>query len=192
MRAVATRVPVNRAALFRLLAMALLALLLPASAPSTAAQVDRPCVEEAPPADDFVSPGIGLTTQELERLYGERQIGQGSIFFDFQGLDLHKVDCDLILSFPRDWEGDAQMHEFALAESLLPADAEYLGDFARGTTIRSEQSASLWWSDSLAARFAEMGADRGGAILILYTYEPAGLEQGPIQRVELRTLALPE
>ena len=84
------------------------------------------------------------------------------------------------------------MDEFALAESLLPADAEYLGEFARGSSIRSEQPASLWQSDSLAARFAAMGEPRGGMILILYTYEQQGLEPGPIQRVELRTLALPE
>jgi hypothetical protein len=184
--------PVKRMALFCLLAMSLIALLLPANALATAAQDDRRCSEAAAPLDDFASPGIGLTTQELESLYGERQIGQGSIFFDFQGLDLHKVGCDLILAFPRDWEDDAQMNEFALAESLLPGDVEYLGDFARGTTIRSEQPASLWWSDSLAARFEEMGTNRGGGILILYTYESEGLEQGPIQRVELRTLALPE
>jgi hypothetical protein len=38
-----------------------------------------------------------------------------------------------------------------------------------------------------------MGEDRGGEILILYTYQQQdGIEPGPIERVELRTLELPE
>ncbi len=80
----------------------------------------------------------------------------------------------------------------ALAESLLPADAEYAGSFARGTAIWSQQPASLWRSASLAERFADMGEDRGGEILILYTYQQNGIEPGPIERVELRTLELSE
>ena len=114
------------------------------------------------------------------------------IFYDFQGLDLFKDGCDLILSFPPNAADDEQNREFALAESLLPADAKYPGSFARGTAIRTEQSASLWRSASLAERFARMGENRGGEILILYTYEQVGIEPGPIQRVELRTVELPE
>ena len=181
----------GQVAAFRAFATSVLVALLLAHSPLIAAQtVDRACVAEEAPADDFQSPAIGLTARELETLYGEREIGQGSIFFAYQGIDLHKDGCDLILAFPHDWSG-GPMDEFALAESLLPADAEYLGDFARGSTIRYEQPASLWWSDSLAARFEALGAARGGAILILYTYEPQGFEAGPIQRVELRTLELP-
>ncbi|MBW3634785.1 MAG: hypothetical protein KY456_17335 [Chloroflexi bacterium] len=153
---------------------------------------DRPCAENIAPADDFQSTGIGLTSDELVALYGEGEVGQSLIFYDFQGLDLYKDGCDLILSFPPDWAADEQKHEFALAESLLPADAEYAGSFARGTAIWTEQSASLWRSVSLAERFAQIGENRGGEILILYTYEKVGIEPGPIQRVELRTVELPE
>ena len=53
--------------------------------------------------DDFQSHGVGLTRAELTALYGPDDIGQGSIFFDFQGVHLHKDDCDLILVFPQDW-----------------------------------------------------------------------------------------
>ena len=177
----------------RVLVMALLGpILLVMSPVSVAQEVDRPCAEAVAPADGFQSTGIGLTTDELVELYGEGEVGQSLIFYDFQGLDLYKDGCDLILSFPVDWADDEQKHEFALAESLLPADAEYAGSFARGTAIRSDAAASLWRSDSLAERFAQMGEDRGGEILILYTYQQEGIEPGPIERVELRTLELPE
>jgi hypothetical protein len=177
----------------RVLAMAFLVPILLVMSPVVVAQeVDRPCAEAAAPADDFQSTGIGLTTDELVALYGEGEIGQSLIFYDFQGLDLYKDGCDLILSFPLDWADAEQKHEFALAESLLPADAEYAGSFARGTAIWSESAASLWRSASLAERFAEMGEHRGGEILILYTYQQDGIEPGPIERVELRTLELAE
>ena len=118
----------------RVLAMVLLAPLLLAVSPTVAAQqVDRPCAETVAPVDDFQSTGIGLTSDELAALYGEGEIGQSSIFYDFQGIDLHKDGCDLILAFPSGWSGTEQHHEFTLAESLLPADAEYAGSFARGT-----------------------------------------------------------
>ena len=173
------------------LALVLVTLLLVPSIVA-AQEADRPCAEAVAPADGFQSTGIGLTTDELETLYGEGEVGQSLIFYDFQGLDLYKDGCDLILSFPLDWTDDEQKHEFALAESLLPADAEYVGSFARGTAIWSEAAASLWRSDSLAKRFAEMGEQRSGEILILYTYQQEGIEPGPIERVELRTLELPE
>jgi hypothetical protein len=175
------------------LAMALLApILLVMSSVVVAQDADRPCAEAVALADGFQSTGIGLTSDELVPLYGEGEVGQSLIFYDFQGLDLFKDGCDLILSFPRDWASDEQGHEFALAESLLPADAEYAGSFARGTAIWSQQPASLWRSTSLAERFAQMGEDRGGEILLLYTYQQDGIVPGPIERVELRTLELPE
>jgi hypothetical protein len=179
----------------RMLVASLLVPFLLASAPSIAAQTpetpDRPCAPAESPEDEFASRGLGLTPEELETLYGEPEIGQGSLIFVYQGVNLHKVECDLILTFPDGWQA-GQMDEFMLAESLLPDDAEFLGNFSRGTPIGYENSTSLWWSDALAARFEAMGAGHGGTILILYTYESAGLDQGPIQRVELRTLALPE
>jgi hypothetical protein len=177
----------------RLPSLALVLTMLLLVSPMAAAQeADRPCAEEAAPADDFQSTGIGLTSDELVALYGEGEAGQSFTFYDFQGLDLFKDGCDFILSFPRDWASDEQGHEFALAESLLPADAEYAGSFARGTAIGSQQPASLWRSASLAERFVQMGEDRGGEILLLYTYQQDRIEPGPIERVELRTLALPE
>jgi hypothetical protein len=154
-----------------------------------AQEVDRPCAEAVAPADDFQSTGIGLTSDELVALYGEGEIGQGSIVYDFQGVDLHSVGCDLILSFPADWLGVEQDQETALAESLLPADAELIGTIALGTTIASFEANTLWRSPSLADRFASMDENRGGEILLVYTYESMG---PAIQRVELRTLELPE
>ena len=173
---------------FWLLTMALMLL---AFAPVTARTVDHPCAQEVAPEDGFQSAGVGLTRPELVALYGEEEIGQGSLIYDFNGLDLHKVACDLIISFPLDLPADQDMHEFALAESLLPADAEYVGAFTIGTTIapNGDQTATLWQSESLAGRFALMGEDRGGDILILYAYEPMGMETGPIERIELRTVA---
>ena len=170
-----------------------LAALLPSLAPPLAAQeADRPCAEAVAPADDFRSTGIGLTSDELLALYGEGEVGQSLIFYDFQILDLYKDGCDLILSFPLDWASNEQTHEFALAESLVPADAEYAGSFSRGTAIWSQRPASLWRSASLAERFAQLGENRGGEILLLYTYQQDGIETGPIERVELRTLELPD
>jgi hypothetical protein len=177
----------------RVLAIALLApILLTMSSVVAAQEIPRPCAEAVAPADDFQSAGIGLTTDELVDLYGEGEVGQSLIYYDFQGLDLYKDGCDLILSFPRDWASAEQEHEFALAESLLPADAEYAGSFARGTAIWTQQPASFWYSASLAERFAQLGENRGGEILLLYTYQQDGIEPGPIERVELRTLELPE
>jgi hypothetical protein len=79
--------------------------------------------------------------------------------------------------------------EIALAESLLPANAELIGTVALGTTIASFAANTLWRSPSLAGQFASMNENRGGEILIVYKYEPIG---PAIQRVELRTLELPE
>ena len=165
-----------------------LSLMLLSPAPIVAQPSDRPCIEESAPADDFQSAGIGLTTQELEALYGEPEIGQGSLYFDYQGVDLHKVGCDLILAFPLDGSGE-EVDAVALAESLLPADAALVGTVALGTTIAEFEGNTLWRSAALAERFAAMGEGRGGEILVVYTYEPMG---PAIQRVELRTLALPE
>jgi hypothetical protein len=164
-----------------------------AAAPVAAAQtIDHPCSEEIAPEDGFQSMGIGLTRSELAALYGEAEIGQGSLIYDFNGIDLHTFECDLILSFPQDGADGRQMHEFALAESLLPTAAEYVGAFTLGTTIapNRDQTASLWRSASLAERFARMGEHRGGDILILYSYEPKEMEAGPIQRIELRTVEI--
>ena len=173
----------------RVLAMALLApMLLVMSSVAAAQEVDRPCAEEVAPADDFQSQGIGLTLPELTALYGPHEVGQGSLYFELDGVQLHKVDCDLILSFPQDGSVE-QVDETALAESLLPADAELVGNIALGTTIAEFEANTLWRSPSLADRFASMDENRGGEILIVYTYEPMG---PAIQRVELRTLELPE
>ena len=81
------------------------------------------------------------------------------------------------------------MDEIALAESPLPPDAELVGTIALGTTIAEFEANTLWRSPSLANRFASMDENRGGEILIVYTYEPMG---PAIQRVELRTLERPE
>jgi hypothetical protein len=171
--------------------MALLApVLLVMSSAVVAQEVDRPCAEEVAPADGFQSQGVGLTLPELTELYGTYDVGQGSLFFELEpdAVQLHKVRCDLILDFPED-ESLEQFAEIALAESLLPADAEFVGNFALGTPIGYFESNTLWRSPSLADRFASMDENRGGEILIVYTYEPLG---PAIQRIELRTLELPE
>jgi hypothetical protein len=163
-----------------------LSLILMIPAQASAQPVGRPCVEATSPADDFQSAGVGLTAQELEVLYGEPEIGQGSLIFDYQGVDLHMVGCDLILTFPLDGSGE-DVDEAALAESLLPADAELVGTVALGTTIAEFEGNTLWRSASLSERFAHMGESRGGEILVVYTYEQMG---SVLQRVELRTLEL--
>jgi hypothetical protein len=161
---------------------------LPLPIPVSAQTPDRPCVEATAPADGFESVGVGLTAQELEALYGEPEIGQGSIYFDYRGVDLHMVGCDLILAFPLDGSGP-EVDEVALAESLLPSDAELVGRVALGTTIAEYEGNTLWRSDALADRFAAMGEPRGGEILVVYTYEPMG---SAVQRIELRTVELAE
>jgi hypothetical protein len=155
----------------------------------TAAQSDRPCGQDAPD-DGFTSQGVGLTLPELEALYGEPEVGQGSLLWEFPEVDLHWVGCDLILAFPLDKTAADAGQEFSLAQGMLPDDAEFLGSFARGSTIREEQASELWRSDALAERFALLGENRGGEILILYTYELSGFEPGAIERVELRTLEI--
>jgi hypothetical protein len=161
--------------------------LAPVASPVIAQPIDRPCGEDVAPADDYESEGVGLTVPELTALYGPNEVGQGSIYFELDGVQLHKVDCDLLLVFPLD-ENFEQVDEIALAESLLPADAELVGNIALGTTIAEFEANTLWRSQSLAERFASMDENRGGEILIVYTYEPMG---PAIQRVELRTLELP-
>jgi hypothetical protein len=156
--------------------------------PVVAQPVDRPCAEDAVPADNYQSQGVGLTLPELTALYGPNEVGQGSLFFEMDGVQLHKVDCDLILVFPQDGSVE-QVDEIALAESLLPADAELVGTIALGTTIAEFEANSLWRSPSLGERFASMDENRSGEILIVYTYELMG---SAIQRVELRTVELPE
>ena len=121
-------------------------------------------------------------------MYGPNDVGQGSLFFELDGVQLHKVDCDLILVFPQDGTVD-QVDEIALAESLLPADAELVGTIALGTTIAEFEANTLWRSPSLAERFASIDENRSGEIFIVYTYEPMG---PAIQRVELRSVELPE
>jgi hypothetical protein len=178
-----------RAALPQLLALTLFAPILLVMSTAVAAQeVDRPCAEDVAPADGLQSQGVGLTLPELTALYGPNDVGQGSLFFELDGVQLHKVGCDLILVFPLN-ENFEQVNETALAESLLPADAELVGSIALGTTIAEFEGNTLWRSPSLADRFASMDEHRGGEILIVYTYEPMG---PAIQRVELRTLELPE
>jgi hypothetical protein len=173
----------------RVLTMALLAPILLVMSSVVAAQPgDRPCAEDAAPADNYQSQGVGLTLPELTALYGPNDVGQGSIFFEMDGVQLHKVDCDLILVFPQDGSVE-QVDEIALAESLLPADAELAGTIALGTTIAEFEANTLWRSPSLAERFASMEENRSGEILIVYTYELMG---PAIQRVELRTVELPE
>src|SRR5918994_6409054 len=173
----------------RVLAMALLApILLVMSSVVVAQEVDRPCAEEEAPADNYQSQGVGLTLPELTALYGPNDVGQGSLFFELDGFQLHKVDCDLILVFPQDGSVE-QIDETALAESLLPPDAELVGTIALGTTIAEFEANTLWRSPSLAERFASMDENRSGEILIVYTYEAMG---PAIQRVELRTVELPE
>ena len=102
------------------------------------------------------------------------------------------MDCDLILVVPaQDWADDEQEDEFALAESLLPADAEYAGSIARGTAIpvsRPPVCGAATRSPNASPRWRESG--RGDSHLYTYQQEPIG--PGPIQRVELRTLELPE
>jgi hypothetical protein len=182
-----------RAHQFGVVLLILIAAVLSLVVPPTAAQsADQPCSTETVPQDGFQSSGIGLTMPELETLYGERQPGQGPFFFDYHGLHLSRVGCDLILSFPQSGVPDEiGMDEFALAEELLPADAEYAGSFERGSSLWSKQPATLWHSASLAERFEQLGEPRGGDILILYTYQEEGLDTGPIYYVEVRTLQLP-
>ncbi len=179
---------VNAVRLQVLVLVLLAPILLVMSSVVVAQEVDRPCAEVVAPADNYQSQGIGLTLPELTALYGPNDVGQGSIYFDLGGFQLHKVDCDLILSFPQDGSVE-QVDETAIAESLLPADAELVGTIALGTTIAEFEANTLWRSPSLADRFATMDENRGGEILIVYTYEPMG---PAIQRVELRTLELPE
>jgi hypothetical protein len=172
----------------RVLALALLAPMLLVIASGVVAQeIDRPCGDDAP-ADNYQSQGVGLTLPELTALYGPHEVGQGSLYFELDGVQLHKIDCDLVLSFPQDGSVE-QVDETALAESLLPADAELVGTVALGTTIAEFEANTLWRSPSLADRFATMDENRSGEILLVYTYEPMG---SAIQRVELRTLELPE
>lgn len=179
---------VRRSALPRILLAAVLLAILSFPPPAAAQPVDRPSAEERAPKDDFQSAGIGLTREELTAWYGPYDVGQGSIFSGYQGVDLHKVGCDLILSFPRDGSAEP-VDETALVESLLPADAEPVGTFALGTTIAEFAGNTLWRSPSLAARFAALGEERGALIQIVSTYEPMG---PAVYRVDLRVVAILE
>jgi hypothetical protein len=156
--------------------------------PMVAAQaVEQPCGDDVP-SDNYQSQGVGLTVPELTALYGPHGFGQGSIYFDMDGVELHKANCDLILVFPQDGSVEP-VDETALAESLLPPDAELVGNFTLGPAFEYIEDNTLWRSQSLADRFASMDVNRGGEILIVYTYEQMGRV---LISVQLRTLKLPE
>lgn len=179
--------------LVRVSATAVLIVTLFGLAPLAAAELAAgPCSEQVAPTDDFQSRGIGLTAPKLAALYGPGERRDGVTVYDFHGFDLIEDGCDLVLELSLRPPGGEQLHVFALAESLLPNDAEYVGALTLGVMTGSDQDASLWQSPSLAVRFARLGEHRGDEILILYTDGQSSDALGPAARVKLWTVLMPE
>ena len=148
-----------------------------------------PADAPAPPDDDFVSGGIGLTCDEWVTLYGPpADIGQDSVIFEIAGITVHwRRSNDIRLLFDDDaWQQDGTFsNEAQAAHSFLPEDAEHLGVADLAIGLRSYQAALVYHSPSLAERNAAMGRPGLGYILVVSSFTEGGIERGPIEQIQV-------
>ncbi|CAA9553008.1 MAG: hypothetical protein AVDCRST_MAG59-1915 [uncultured Thermomicrobiales bacterium] len=169
------------------LALALALLLGAAPLLPAPAAAQSPCAADVASADGFVSGGLGLTKPELDALFGPGEAGQGGWLYQMDGATLEAAGCDLVLFFPAGWQAEREPGaEADLVASLLPADAVLVETWQLGALASDSQFAEVWVSDALADRYAALVADRTGDVLVVFTYEAAGYDAGPLLRAEIR------
>jgi hypothetical protein len=177
---------------FRILLAVLVLLLLAVPVPVRAAQSGLPCDVETAPDDGLESAAVGLTRQELDRLYGPGNAAQTGWVYEFDGFDLTLANCDLILNIDADGQFADPESATALVRTLLPEDAVLAGSWEFGTLQSAPQDADEWLSAELAARYRLLGEPLTGSVLVLYSYDGNAYDPGSVVRVELRPAAIPE
>jgi hypothetical protein len=169
-----------------------LAMVVPAGAPLSAAQGGLPCDVDTAPDDGLASAALGLTRQELDRLYGPGNAAQSGWVYEFDGFDLTLADCDLILDIDPDGQFADPESATDLVRTLLPEDAVLAGSWQFGTLQSAPQDADEWLSAELAARYRLLGEPRTGSVLVLYSYDGNAYDPGSVTHVELRPAVIPE
>jgi hypothetical protein len=170
----------------------LVLLFLVVASPASAAQDGLPCGVEPVPDDGLASAAIGLTRQELDRLYGPGNAVQTGWLYEFDGFDLTLANCDLILEIDPDGQFADPESATSLVRTLLPEDAVLAGSWQFGTLQSAPQDADEWLSAQLAARYRLLGEPRTGSVLVLYSYDGNAYDPGSVARVELRPAVIPE
>ena len=173
-----------------LMIMLVIAVLSVAASPAALAQpvrYDCPPSQPTSPGDGFVSGGFGLTCDEMVALHGPFLFGQGSLYWTIGGVETHLSDRGLSLHFRGGaWrDAGAFASEIQAAESLLPADAEFVGRFDLGGALRSYQEADLYHSSSLARRYTALGEPRSGDILVVTTFADDSIDRGPVEMIQI-------
>jgi hypothetical protein len=172
--------------------LVLMTMLLLAGTPVHASQGGLPCYVETVPEDDLASAALGLTRQELDRLYGPGNAVQTGWLYEFDEFDLTLANCDLILSIDPDGQFADPDAASGLVRTLLPEDAVLAGTWQFGTLQSAPQDADEWVSADLAARYRLLGEPLTGSVLVLYTYDGDAYTPGSVVRIELRPAAIPE
>jgi hypothetical protein len=176
----------------RVLSAVLVLLFLAVAAPASAAQGRLPCDVASVPDDGLESAAVGLTRQELDRLYGPGNAAQTGWVYEFDGFDLTLANCDLILNIDPDGQFADPESATNLVRTLLPEDAVLAGSWQFGTLQSAPQNADEWLSAELAARYRLLGEPRTGSVLVLYSYAGNAYNPGSVARVELRPAEIPE
>jgi hypothetical protein len=171
---------------------ALLAVLFLAVTAPTSAQGGLPCDVETAPDDGLASAAVGLTRQELDRLYGPGNAAQSGWVYEFDGFDLTLANCDLILTIDPNGQFADPESATDLVRTLLPEDAVLAGSWQFGTVQSAPQDADEWLSAELAARYRLLGEPLTGSVLVLYSYDGNAYDPGSVARVELRPAVIPE
>ena len=176
----------------RMLTALLAVLFLAVTASLSAAQGGLPCDVETAPDDGLASAALGLTRQELDRLYGPGNAAQSGWVYEFDGFDLTLANCDLILDIDPDGQFADPESATDLVRTLLPEDAVLAGSWQFGTLQSAPQDADEWLSAELAARYRLLGEPRTGSVLVLYSYDGDAYNPGSVTHVELRPAVIPE
>ena len=176
----------------RTLSALLAFLFLAVTIPTSAAQGGLPCDVETAPDDGLASAALGLSRQELDRLYGPGIAAQSGWVYEFDGFDLTLANCDLVLDIDPDSQFADPESATDLVRTLLPEDAVLAGSWQFGTLPSAPQDADEWLSAELAARYRLLGEPRTGSVLVLYSYDGNAYDPGSVTHVELRPAVIPE
>ena len=172
------------------LAAALALALLPAGIADRPSLAQDPASCDRPPAAlaPLESSGLGLVRSELDALYGTGQAIQGGWAWEIDGATAYVDQCNIRFVFPDGWQEDREPGaERLLAAAMLPDGAVPVSSWRLGSMQTEAQFATLFESEALAARLAELGeSGRSGSILVVLTYLNDGYDLGPIQCLELQ------
>ena len=125
-------------------------IVIPAGTPVDAAQGGPTCDAETVPEDDLASAALGLTRQELDKLYGPGNAVQTGWLYEFDEFDMTFANCDLILSIDPGGQFADPDAATGLVRTLLPEDVVLAGTWRFGTLQSAPQDADEWVSAELA------------------------------------------